>query len=243
MFGRILILECLLATYLLVRTDKSRPGTESPEQLASAPLNLASFEKLPDGDSETSFSPSGAVASKGDDDATRVATQRESSFVAPIALPKVSNRNRVRSRATSHPHGEQLCASGCAMSRHPTQLLTKKRFLELCLQYQAEEPRVDSESLDSLIFYGSQTVRHLKTNASALPKKHLAFLSQQLDLSQLIVELRVIEKCGRVRVSLPPTKVPQHIRQEFAMDVADLNTTITSGTLKRVGLKHVWQRL
>ena len=243
MFGRILIVGCLSATCLLVGTDNSRPGTKSPKQLASAPLNLASSKKLPLGNSKTRLSLSGAVALNRDDDATVEAAQRESSFVAPIALPIVSNRNQVRSRATSHPHGKQLCASGCAVSRHPTQLLTKKRFLELCKQYRADEPGVDSESLDSLIFYGSQTVRHLKMNPSALPRKHFAFLSQQLDLSQLIVELRVIEEGGRVRVSLPPTKVPQHIRQEFAMDVADLNTTITSGTLKRVGLNHVWQRL
>ena len=243
MVGRVLILGCLLATCWLIRSDKSEPGKEQAKQLATDPLHFASAEKPPGGDSNIELSLSDAADSNGVDDPTGLASQHESNFVAPIALPKVSNGYQERSRATSHPHGEQLCASGCALSRHPTPVLTKKRFMELCKQYRAEKPRVESQSLDSLIFYGSQTARQLKSNPAALPKEHTAFLSRQLDESQLIVELRVIEEGGRVRVSLPPTKVPQHIRQEFAMDVADLNTAITSGTLKRVGLNHVWQRL
>lgn len=243
MVGRILILGCLLTTCWLVRSDKRESGKEPSKQLGTEPLHFASAEKPPIGESTSKSSLSDAANSNLVDDPRGVASQHESGFVAPIALPKVSNGNQERSRATSHPHGEQLCASGCALSRHPTPLLTKKKFVELCKQYRAEEPKLESRSLDSLIFYGSQTARHLNTNPAALPKEHTAFLSHQLAASQLIVEIRVIEEGGRVRVSLPPTKVPQHIRQEFAMDVADLNTTITSGTLKRVGLNHVWQRL
>lgn len=170
------------------------------------------------------------------------AVSSDSGFIAPIYIED-HTRSSSRSRATSHPHGEQMCASGCALSRHPTPKLSEDAFRELLVAYSRETFDRESAALNELIFFGSQTAQLLKSFTGDLPAQHALFLKRSLALQNFRVELRVVDELGVVRVALPPTSVPQHVRQEFAMKVNDFPPAVTSGTIKRVGLNHVWQRL
>ncbi|MEM7474191.1 MAG: hypothetical protein AAF483_04305 [Planctomycetota bacterium] len=145
-------------------------------------------------------------------------------------------------RATSHPHGTQVCASGCAVSRHPTPEFKEAHFHQLWEEYLRQSPSLDSQVLDELIFYGPQTKKFLKTIPGE-KSSHRAFLQQELAKDQLVLEIRVVDEFGVSRLALPPTTVPQHVRQEFVMNTQGIQPALTSGTLKRVGLRHIWQRL
>lgn len=167
-------------------------------------------------------------------------------LVPPVVLQLGNSQADAASssaRATSHPHGDQVCASGCAASRHPTPALSPAHFAKLVAAYAKESPDADSKSLDTLVFYGPQSARYLKRLSVPLSAGHINRLTHELAVEDLVVELRVVDEIGRTRVALPPTRVPQHIRQEFTMVVEDFQPTITSGTVKRVGVKHAWQRL
>lgn len=167
-----------------------------------------------------------------------------SGLVAPLSIElPTASRSPLPTRATSHPHGNQLCASGCEVSHHPTPRLAKSRFVELVDRYRNSPPKESTPCLDELIYFGSQTALMLKSTEHGLGEEHRGFLQAELSKQDLVIELRIVDEAGKLRVYLPPTSVPQHVRQEFAMDVHDFQHAITSGTVKRVGLNHVWQRL
>ncbi|MBP88395.1 MAG: hypothetical protein CMJ64_17055 [Planctomycetaceae bacterium] len=116
-------------------------------------------------------------------DAVRPATQRsaetnrpsvqfegetEHSIVETLVLPielLSSNESLAREpthefvygdRASFHPHGEQVCASGCAASRHPTEELTRARFRRLLTEYATESIDEPGEAFETLLYFGRQ---------------------------------------------------------------------------------------
>lgn len=176
----------------------------------------------------------------------RAASLGDSQFVPPVVLQLGDSQTDAlpsSARASSHPHGDQVCASGCAASRHPTPALSPTHFAELIAAFAKEPADAESKSLDSLVFYGPQSAMYLKAPSVSLSAEHTKRLKRELAVADLVVQLRVVDENGRTRVALPPTRVPQHVRQEFSMVVQDFQPTITSGTVKRVGVKHAWQRL
>lgn len=180
----------------------------------------------------------GPVAAPGDPNAADAA-------VPPVATldlhdPRVIDPS---GRATAHPHGEQVCASGCAASRHPTPPLARKRFLVLRDAY-AREPVAGGPALDELMFYGPQTLRLLEQEGpGALDDARVALIGEELKKTHALVEIRVVDEHGKVRVELPATRVLLDLRYEFDMTTHDLQPVLTSGTVKRVARDRVWQRL
>jgi len=147
-------------------------------------------------------------------------------------------------RAIAHPHGEQVCASGCAASRHPTPPLTWAKFQQLLAQWKQEPLGEPTPALEALLFYGRQSLVYLRrVPPEALNEKRRRFLEEQLRRTHVVVSFRVVDEHGVVRVFLPPTRVPLDIRHEYLMDAHDLQPLVTSGTVKRVGLYHLWQRI
>lgn len=147
-------------------------------------------------------------------------------------------------RAHAHPHGEQICASGCAANNHPTPLLEKPEYLRLIGEYATQPMTEESPALEALLYYGRQTSMYLdRVGAEALDERRLAFLKRELSRTHAYVSFRVVDDEGMIRVYLPPTRVPLDIRHEFTMDTARLQPLETSGTVKRVGLYHIWQRI
>ncbi len=235
----------LVLVGLLLGCGTSRPPASSGES-GEAMLVEQSSTSMPAVDRQSAYLKRATEPDRPREVSGAEYLAEQSGFVAPVELsvaaPPTSGV-RDSSRATSHPHGDQVCASGCAASRHPTPPLSRNRFRELVAAFGQEEASSDSVSLDELIFYGPQTLGLLENGQVHLSKGHVARLQRELAIEEMLVELRVVDERGVVRVSLPPTRVPQHIRQEFAMSVADFQPTITSGTIKRVGVKHAWQRL
>jgi hypothetical protein len=147
-------------------------------------------------------------------------------------------------RATFHPHGEQVCASGCAVSRHPTEKLTRERFRRLLAEYAAEPIEVPGRALDTLVYFGRQSAAWLeREESSPLDGLRANLLRSELQLDYAEVSIRLVDETGAVRAFLPPTLVPLDRRHEFELDPHDLPPLIASGTVKRVGRDYVWTRL
>ena len=147
-------------------------------------------------------------------------------------------------RASFHPHGEQVCASGCAASNHPTERLTRKHFEQLLRRYAVGPMDETNLAFETLLFYGRQTREMMAGQSdSVLDPLRLEVLRHELRRPGAKVSIRLIDDEGNVRASLPPTKVPFDRRHEFKMDTIRVQPLITSGTIKRVGLYHIWARL
>jgi hypothetical protein len=148
------------------------------------------------------------------------------------------------SRAVFEPHGNQVCASGCALNRHPTGKLSAAHFHELMAQYALEPAAAPSPSLEELLFYGPQTRQLIEADGMApLKADQAVFLWDELKRTHAKISLRVIDSNGEVRTWLPPTRVPLDRRHVFEMETKNLQPLVTSGTVKRVGLDHLWVRL
>ncbi len=159
-------------------------------------------------------------------------------------------------RAVHHAHGEKICASGCAASRHPTEHLTKYKFNTLIKKYaneelpkisigpNAEKEKIDAKTaLDELIYFGRQTRKLLLSEKINLDQEHYDFLMAQLKHNHAMIEIRVVDEHGVIRTWLPSTKVPFDRRHVFDMEEKNLQPLVTSGTVKRVGLDYLWVRL
>ena len=152
--------------------------------------------------------------------------------------------NQTRTKVIFEPHGTSLCASGCALSRHPTPELEVSRFHRLVESYQVEPMTEESAALEELLFFGPQTQRLLELESFQLDEERLSFLKQELARDEVSIEFRLIDQDDKVRVSLPPTVVPFDRRYVFEPVLTDdFQPPEASGTVKRVGLRHIWQRI
>ncbi|MDA1050064.1 MAG: hypothetical protein O3C40_06240 [Planctomycetota bacterium] len=216
--------------------------------LATSGLRNVIPTPLPLESGETS--PSGGLPSVQD-----VATASGSDvdpLISPIIVSELADVRSISmkpdfthgNRAIFHPHGEQVCASGCAASRHPTDTLTQDRFNGLLLEY-ADEPIDDAgPAQDALMYYGRQAVQLLATEGPGrLDPVRAAVLKHELGRDHAEIEIRVVDALDRVRASLPPTNVPLDRRHEFELDTHQLQPMIASGTVKRVGRDYLWTRL
>ena len=146
--------------------------------------------------------------------------------------------------AIFEPHGDQVCASGCALSRHPTGKLFAGRFQDLLQQYSQQPAELVSPALEELLYFGPQTLALLdKQGPNTLDTKHADHLRRELNRTHARISIRVVEKDGTRRCWLPPTRVPFDRRHVFEMKTKSLQPLVTSGTIKRVGMHHIWARL
>ncbi|MCH7728150.1 MAG: hypothetical protein IH991_16980 [Planctomycetes bacterium] len=147
-------------------------------------------------------------------------------------------------RATFHPHGNEVCSSGCAVSNHPTEELTHDKFRELIRQFADDDIDENSLAYETLLFYGRQTQALLTTlGPGELDPLRTASLKAELSKSNAKVWIRLLDENGEIRSFCPPTNVPMDRRHVFKMDANNLQPLVTSGTVKRVGLDHLWVRL
>lgn len=147
-------------------------------------------------------------------------------------------------RAIFHAHGEQVCASGCAASRHPTKELSSQLFRKLLSEYSQGPLTEDNLALEALLYYGPQTLQYLDASARAtLDTSYDRFLVRELQRTKTVISIRVIDESGIVRSWIDEAQVPLDRRHVFAMETRRIQPLVTSGTVKRVGLDYLWTRL
>lgn len=193
------------------------------------------------------------------------ATELQSGLVPPIKLPGTyaifeSSRRNGNSEigfssvlfddyshdesAMFEAHGEFLCASGCAVSRHPTSTLTNPRFERLLNAFADGPMEETNDSLEELVYFGPQTRKLMESvGVGDLDAERASFLWNQLTYTHARISIRVVDDQGEVRTWIAPTRVPFDRRHVFEMKTSNVQPLVTSGTVKRVGLNHLWTRL
>lgn len=147
-------------------------------------------------------------------------------------------------RARFHAHGQQVCASGCAASRHPTEQLTLPRFRELMFAASRKPLDANNQAFETLLYFGRQTRQFISQHGYVyLDDEQSWQLRAELLKSHAIVSIRVIDETEEVRSWIHDIRVPLDRRHVFDMETQRLQPLVTSGTVKRVGLDHLWTRL
>ena len=146
------------------------------------------------------------------------------------------------SRAHAHPHGDKVCASGCALSRHPTERLTDEAFTDLLARLADAEKQ--QNAIDELLYFGPQAAFKLRDlKGDAIPERLRETLLKEISCRKASVSLRLVSADGRLLADLPSTVVPLDLRHEFDMREHGIPTLLASGTVKRVGEYKLWSRL
>lgn len=188
--------------------------------------------------------------------------EAESGLVPPIRLPGqmpngttdlLDSRSALLSvvdefdhdvEAVFEPHGEKICASGCAASRHPTEQLTVEKFRQLLKELAYEPMDQTNNALESLMYFGPQTRQMIEIHGVGdLEADRAKFVWEQLKFDRARISIRVVDNEGETRTWIDPTEVPFDRRHVFDMQTKDVQALVTSGTVKRVGLNHIWVRL
>ena len=182
--------------------------------------------------------------------------ENESGLVPPIRLPGMlpsqpmtpgqllSDEFAHDSAALFEPHGEELCASGCAASRHPTEKLSLEHFEDLLVAYTYEPMDQTNNALEELLYFGPQTRKMIELHGVGnLDSTRAEFLWEQLKYNRAKISIRVVDDSGEARTWIEPTEVPFDRRHVFEMKTKNVQALVTSGTVKRVGLNHIWCRL
>ena len=157
----------------------------------------------------------------------------------------VGSDSSTRPKVIFEPHGEALCASGCALSRHPTPTLEREHFAKLMEAYADQPMSGESEALEELLYFGPQTESFIEADGpQGLDEERFRFLKRELTKTDVTIEFRIIDEHDVARVSLPPTTVPFDNRYVFEpLLTKNFQPPEASGTVKRVGLNHIWQRI
>lgn len=171
-------------------------------------------------------------------------TSLESPAKTPMVFVSGEDQFAHDPEAVFHSHGEKVCASGCAASHHPTEMLSVDRYWTLLDEYKLEPMDQTNNALEALLYYGPQTQKFIvDQGVGSLDQQRTGFLWKQLKCNKVKVSLRLVDNEGGVRSWLEPTSVPFDRRHVFDMKTNNLQSLVTSGTVKRVGLNHAWVRL
>lgn len=146
--------------------------------------------------------------------------------------------------ASEHTDGFE-CAGGCETA--PPMVnddLSQEEFLRLRDAVAQEPVGLASLSLETLLFHGEATAAYLDfLGPGPLRADQVDFLRQELRRTHVQVSFRVVDEEGFVHASLSPTEVPlgkkQHVHLHTEGALGDLEA---GGTVRRVGLNHVWSR-
>lgn len=139
---------------------------------------------------------------------------------------------------------EPTCVGSCsAVSDGPSKSSPAK--IRTWLREFASQPlSSESPALEALLFHREATKLQLfSSEALALDPKRQGLLERELKRDTAYLEVRVRDAAGRVRLRLPETRVALDEKQHLETENDLAQHVEYSGTVKRVGLDHLWVRL
>lgn len=145
---------------------------------------------------------------------------------------------------SGHSGSGDVCATGCAAEPQGGDGLGITQLEGWLRRYAAAPVEHPGVALETLLFYASE-VRELAAlqGLGELDEEHKRFLLREISRSEAILEVRFVDALGRERLRLDPTEVPLGVKQHLFPRTEDLQVPEVSGTIKRVGLGHLWARL
>lgn len=131
---------------------------------------------------------------------------------------------------------------GCGDARHPTPRLTQIEYKRLMAAYGSEDG--EDAALDSLCYYGPQAAYMLETAGDCgVDTKKIERLKAELARDHVYFSVRVVDENNVERLTLSRSYTPfdanvhHHLSQIVNTPPCEI-----SGTIKRIGLYHIWAR-
>ena len=136
------------------------------------------------------------------------------------------------------------CAAGCAALPAAGPELPTERFRQLLEEYGFQPRSAESPALEELLFHGPRTRALLDAHGSwPLGRAHLELLESELERTHAWLEVRLLDADGVERMRLDPAPFELGVRRHVHADqLARLQPVEVSGTVRRVGLHHLWTR-
>lgn len=143
-----------------------------------------------------------------------------------------------------HDDEQKKHCHGCSLGHHEIPPYTDEVYREAVESYARMPYWQQSEGLDTLLFYGDETLEKLeKLGTGSLSAEHLAFLRRELTRTHAVVHIRVVDEHGEVRVDYGPERVPLKVKEHlWAKENGNLFAMSFNGTVVRTGLYHLWSR-
>lgn len=139
----------------------------------------------------------------------------------------------------------EICATGCALAATGAKELSEGEFLSLLSDLSSEGWSTDNSALETLLFHGPRSRALLDSlGRGPLDQETAERLEAELALTHALLVVRLVEDDGTVRVQVQPRRLLLGERTHMLADLAlGVQTPEITGTIVRVGLKHLWVRL
>lgn len=139
------------------------------------------------------------------------------------------------------------CVGSCAFVHDAPPELDAARYQALVKAFASEPMAAGSEALEEILFHhvaARALVARLGTDP--LDPERAAFLRRELGQERAWIDMRVVDADGVERIRLRPNHVLMDHKQHLfpaAADLVRMQELEVSGTVRRVGLDHLWTRL
>jgi len=144
------------------------------------------------------------------------------------------------------PTSTEICATGCAAASSGREQLSPGGFERLLASW-AEDGATPkgAQALDTLLFHGDRTAQlGAQLGYGSLTPERASLLRQELGRRHALLSVRLVNASGAERLYLGPARVPLGEKQHIiATRTSDLQPPEVSGTVRRVGVDHLWARL
>lgn len=143
------------------------------------------------------------------------------------------------------PFAGSVCSiGGCSIGHHSIPALAPSTFRTLLEQFNDQPISARSDAFERLLFYGRQTRAYInQTGTPKLGQRRTTVLKNELSRTHALVSLRITDQRGNNRVRLQNKRVPLGESKHFRMrDTTNLKPPELSGTVYRVGVRHLWAR-
>jgi hypothetical protein len=133
-------------------------------------------------------------------------------------------------------------ATGCGVTcaPPPTQPPSAAELRALLREVAAAPTGAHTDAIDALLFVGPHTRAHLDAHPGLLPESHEAWLRDELARQTVKVAFRLQDDTGVLASG--EASVPLGRKQHLELDGGLLGPLSVSGSVKRVGLHHLWTR-
>lgn len=184
----------------------------------------------------------GAPATTGSLVAVTVAAQIA---VTATSRPVATSQPSTATYSSKPKSPDQLCQTGCAVSKRPQGPLPLTRYREMLTRYARVPAGSENKALEMLLYFANQSRQHLKKHGVAgLPPAHKRQFLKELAKTHALIWVRVIDDKGVVRVKMGPKRVEVgHHFHLHADQTVSIQKPDFGGRVERVGLRHLWVRI
>lgn len=164
---------------------------------------------------------------------------------APAPVAPVSSQDLTKDGVAPLTSEEDpSCVGSCSAVKDGPSKSDPAQIRTWLREFASQPMSSESPALEALLFHREATkLQLLSMEALDLDERRAEFLSKELQRDQAYLEVRVRDAAGRVRVHLPEQRVALDEKQHLETENDLAQHVEYSGTVKRVGLDHLWVRL